>query len=135
MKKMWKRFVSLLLACTLLAGMLPLSASAAEKPGEDSEQYKYAKGILDKLNESIEGSESEYDLIGPASLGDSELYTYLLTRYYILEGTTEVIVDNQYVIVPGVDMTDGNMPDYDSSEDGQPWVSANASAVYIGLVR
>lgn len=131
MKKMWKRFVSLLLACTLLAGMLPLSASAAEKPGEDSEQYKYAKGILDKLNESIEGSESEYDLIGPASLGDSELYTYLLTRYYILEGTTEVIVDNQYVIVPGVDMTDGNMPDYDSSEDGQPWVSANASAVYI----
>ena len=32
MKKMWKRFVSLLLACTLLAGMLPLSASAAEKP-------------------------------------------------------------------------------------------------------
>lgn len=54
MKKMWKRFVSLLLACTLLAGMLPLSASAAEKPGEDSEQYKYAKGILDKLNESIE---------------------------------------------------------------------------------
>ena len=131
MKKMWKRFVSLLLACTLLAGMLPLSASAAEKPGEDSEQYKYAKGILDELNESIEGSESEYDLIGPASLGDSELYTYLLTRYYILEGTTEVIVDNQYVIVPGVDMTDGNMPDYDSSEDGQPWVSANASAVYI----
>lgn len=132
MKKMWKRFVSLLLACTLLAGMLPLSASAAvSAPGEGSEQYKYAKGILDELNESIEGSESEYDLIGPASLGDSELYTYLLTRYYILEGTTEVIVDNQYVIVPGVDMTDGNMPDYDSSEDGQPWVSANASAVYI----
>lgn len=132
MKKMWKRFVSLLLACTLLAGMLPLSASAAvSAPGEGSDQYKYAKGILDKLNESIEGSESEYDLIGPASLGDSELYTYLLTRYYILEGTTEVIVDNQYVIVPGVDMTDGNMPDYDSSEDGQPWVSANASAVYI----
>ena len=30
MKKMWKRFVSLLLACTLLAGMLPLSASAAD---------------------------------------------------------------------------------------------------------
>ena len=132
MKKMWKRFVSLLLACTLLAGMLPLSASAAvSAPGKDSDQYKYAKGILDELNESIEGSESEYDLIGPASLGDSELYTYLLTRYYILEGTTEVIVDNQYVIVPGVDMTDGNMPDYDSSEDGQPWVSANASAVYI----
>lgn len=75
MKKMWKRFVSLLLACTLLAGMLPLSASAAvSAPGEGSEQYKYAKGILDELNESIEGSESEYDLIGPASLGDSELY-------------------------------------------------------------
>lgn len=131
MKKMWKRFVSLLLACTLLAGMLPLSASAAGEPGKDSEQYKYAKGILDELNESIEGSESEYNLVGPVSLGNSELYTYLLTRYYIPDGTTDVIVDNQYVIVPGVDMTDGNMPDYDSSEDSQPWVSANASAIYI----
>ena len=131
MKKMWKRFVSLLLACTLLAGMLPLSASAASEPGEDSDQYKYAESILQGLNGSIEEESSKYNLVGPVSLGDSELYTYLLTRYYIPDGTTDVIVDNQYVIVPGEGITDGNMPDYDSSEDNQPWVSANASAIYI----
>lgn len=131
MKKMWKRFVSLLLACTLLAGMLPLSASAASAPGEDSDQYKYAESILQGLNGSIEEESSKYNLVGPVSLGDSELYTYLLTRYYIPDGTTDVIVDNQYVIVPGEGITDGNMPDYDSSEDNQPWVSANASAIYI----
>lgn len=131
MKKMWKRFVSLLLACTLLAGMLPLSASAVSEPGKGSEQYKYAESILQGLNGSIEEESSKYNLVGPVSLGNSELYTYLLTRYYIPDGTTDVIVDNQYVIVPGEGITDGNMPDYDSSEDGQPWVSANASAVYI----
>lgn len=39
MKKMWKRFVSLLLACTLLAGMLPLSASAASAPTEATKEW------------------------------------------------------------------------------------------------
>lgn len=77
MKKMWKRFVSLLLACTLLAGMLPLSASAAvSAPGEGSEQYKYAKGILDELNGSLEPSE-QYTLNGPYQLEDSEVYIYV----------------------------------------------------------
>lgn len=47
MKKMWKRFVSLLLACTLLAGMLPLSASAAEKnrTQEEWENSKYGQQL------------------------------------------------------------------------------------------
>lgn len=39
MKKMWKRFVSLLLACTLLAGMLPLSASAAGEPTKVTKEW------------------------------------------------------------------------------------------------
>lgn len=47
MKKMWKRFVSLLLACTLLAGMLPLSASAVEKPGKTD----WISGIITDLEE------------------------------------------------------------------------------------
>ncbi len=48
MKKMWKRFVSLLLACTLLAGMLPLSASAAgeNRTKEKWENSKYGKQLI-----------------------------------------------------------------------------------------
>lgn len=49
MKKMWKRFVSLLLACTLLAGMLPLSASAAgENRTEDEwKNSKYGQKLIE----------------------------------------------------------------------------------------
>ena len=48
MKKMWKRFVSLLLACTLLAGMLPLSASAAGKNRTEDEwtRSKYGQKLI-----------------------------------------------------------------------------------------
>ena len=47
MKKMWKRFVSLLLACTLLAGMLPLSASAAgeNRTNEEWGNSKYGQQL------------------------------------------------------------------------------------------
>lgn len=129
MKKMWKRFVSLLLACTLLAGMLPLSASAAEKPGEDSEQYKYAENILNELNGSLEQSE-QYTLNGPYQLEDSEVYIYELFRS-ILDDSGHRVTDTRYVIVPGKGATQPDMPDYENGQDGQPWAESNPSAVYI----
>ena len=120
MKKMWKRFVSLLLACTLLAGMLPLSASAqATAPGEGSEQYKYAKGILDELNGSLELSE-EYTLSGPFQLKNSEVYIYELFRT-IQDDSGHRVTDTRYVIVPGEGATQPDMPDYENGQDGQPW--------------
>ena len=130
MKKMWKRFVSLLLACTLLAGMLPLSASAAvSAPGEGSEQYKYAKGILDELNGSLELSE-EYTLSGPFQLKNSEVYIYELFRT-IQDDSGHRVTDTRYVIVPGEGATQPDMPDYENGQDGQPWAESNPSAVYI----
>ena len=103
MKKMWKRFVSLLLACTLLAGMLPLSASAAEKPGEGSEQYQYAQGILNQLNNELGDGDSKFQLSSAASLGgDSDLFTYVISRFYIDPETNKGTTDMRYVIVPGV---------------------------------
>lgn len=130
MKKMWKRFVSLLLACTLLAGMLPLSASAAvSAPGKDSDQYKYAKGILDELNGSLEPSE-QYTLNGPYQLEDSEVYIYELFRS-ILDDSGHRVTDTRYVIVPGKGATQPDMPDYENGQDGQPWAESNPSAVYI----
>lgn len=131
MKKMWKRFVSLLLACTLLAGMLPLSASAAEKPGEGSEQYKYAESILNKLNESITNEQEKYGLYGPALLADSELYTYSLQRSIYDKDSGKWTTDTQYILVPGVDAQNTTTPNYNGLNSGQPWAESNPSAIYI----
>ena len=132
MKKMWKRFVSLLLACTLLAGMLPLSASAAEKPGEGSEQYQYAQGILNQLNNELGDGDSKFQLSSAASLGgDSDLFTYVISRFYIDPETNKGTTDMRYVIVPGVGASDTTMPNYSSAKDGQPWAEAAVSTFYI----
>lgn len=132
MKKMWKRFVSLLLVCTLLAGMLPLSASAAEKPGEGSNQYQYAKGILDQLNNELGYGDSKFLLSPAAPLGgDSDLFTYVISRFYIDPVTNEGTTDMRYVIVPGVGASDTTMPNYSSAKDGQPWAKAAVSTFYI----
>lgn len=132
MKKMWKRFVSLLLACTLLAGMLPLSASAAvSAPGEGSEQYKYAESILNKLNESITNEQEKYGLYGPALLADSELYTYSLQRSIYDKDSGKWTTDTQYILVPGVDAQNTTTPNYNGLNSGQPWAESNPSAIYI----
>ena len=68
MKKMWKRFVSLLLACTLLAGMLPLSASAqATEPTET----EWIKNIISDL------TKDSYDLQAKTQLGESDVWMYI----------------------------------------------------------
>lgn len=133
MKKMWKRFVSLLLACTLLAGMLPLSASAqATAPGEGSEQYQYAQGILNQLNNELGDGDSKFQLSSAASLGgDSDLFTYVISRFYIDPETNKGTTDMRYVIVPGVGASDTTMPNYSSAKDGQPWAEAAVSTFYI----
>lgn len=133
MKKMWKRFVSLLLACTLLAGMLPLSASAAvSAPGEGSEQYQYAQGILNQLNNELGDGDSKFLLSPAAPLGgDSDLFTYVISRFYIDPVTNEGTTDMRYVIVPGVGASDTTMPNYSSAKDGQPWAKAAVSTFYI----
>ena len=133
MKKMWKRFVSLLLACTLLAGMLPLSASAAvSAPGEGSEQYQYAQGILNQLNNELGDGDSKFQLSSAASLGgDSDLFTYVISRFYIDPETNKGTTDMRYVIVPGVGASDTTMPNYSSAKDGQPWAEAAVSTFYI----
>lgn len=133
MKKMWKRFVSLLLACTLLAGMLPLSASAqATAPGKESEQYQYAQGILNQLNNELGDGDSKFQLSSAASLGgDSDLFTYVISRFYIDPETNKGTTDMRYVIVPGVGASDTTMPNYSSAKDGQPWAEAAVSTFYI----
>ena len=65
MKKMWKRFVSLLLACTLLAGMLPLSASAQVMAPTDN---KWVLAKVAALNDELGDEEHPYKLDGWAPI-------------------------------------------------------------------
>lgn len=124
MKKMWKRFVSLLLACTLLAGMLPLSASAAGKPGEGS----LSEWVKSKISEL---SEEDYTQAGPFPLQGSDLYQYTFTKnQYDNEGN--LTQDAVYIILPGIGAANTQIPDYgEDSSLKKPWGESNASAVYI----
>lgn len=124
MKKMWKRFVSLLLACTLLAGMLPLSASAAKKPGEDS----LSEWVKSKRSELIEEG---YTPAGPFPLQGSDLYQYTFTKnQYDDEGN--LTQDAVYIILPGIDAANTQIPDFEADSSlKKPWGESNASAVYI----
>ena len=125
MKKMWKRFVSLLLACTLLAGMLPLSASAAvSAPGEDS----LSEWVESKRSELIEEG---YTPAGPFPLQGSDLYQYTFTKnQYDNEGN--LTQDAVYIILPGIDAANTQIPDYEADSSlKKPWGESNASAVYI----
>lgn len=126
MKKMWKRFVSLLLACTLLAGMLPLSASAANAPGQDSQ---WITEKIEEINAGLEQGE-QYHRGNYYKLGDSDLYRLTFTR--TIDTETATITDAVIFIVPGTDADENNssIPDYNSLGE-TPWEESSASAIYI----
>lgn len=122
MKKMWKRFVSLLLACTLLAGMLPLSASAAGEPTEATKEW-----VETIVTENYSDYISEDNAYYP--LGESGLYWHPVTKTSV--GEEGVVTDTILFIVPGEGATadQAMMPDYPSTPS--LWNESNASALYI----
>ena len=125
MKKMWKRFVSLLLACTLLAGMLPLSASAAEKPEVD--ELKWVTQIVEELNEKLTGTVS-FEEKGAIPIPGSDLYAVQYQRQYM---TDAFITETIMFIVPGKGANPENcvIPDTDSTNS--VWANSGAIGLYI----
>lgn len=122
MKKMWKRFVSLLLACTLLAGMLPLSASAAGEPTKVTKEW--VKTIVtENYSDYISDDNAYYPL------GESGLYWHPVTKTSV--GEEGVVTDTILFIVPGEGATadQAMIPDYQSTPS--LWNESNASALYI----
>lgn len=87
MKKMWKRFVSLLLACTLLAGMLPLSASAVSEPTDS----QWITEKIEEINAGLEQGE-QYHRGNYYKLGDSDLYRLTFTRTIDTETATITVL-------------------------------------------
>ncbi len=130
MKKMWKRFVSLLLACTLLAGMLPLSASAAGEP-TSGEAFKWVQSKIDEIQDSLEEGEPSYSQGSWVNIPGTDLYRLILSRSVETEDH-EFVADAIIFIAPG----DGaaadrcSIPNYQSLEDTQ-WGKSGASGVYI----
>lgn len=124
MKKMWKRFVSLLLACTLLAGMLPLSASAAEKPTNN----KWVQEKVEALNAELGDESHQYELDGWAPIPGSDLFAGFYTRSYFTADEGKVSTTVMF-IAPGDGGSNFAMPDY--SQVGDLWVDSGSVALYI----
>lgn len=127
MKKMWKRFVSLLLACTLLAGMLPLSASAVSEPTEMTE---WLQKKVEEIQATVPEGSQEYTKHGPFRIGDSELYQYTLMRSFVDDEGSSAS-DTIILILPGVNAENTSLPDYKNAMDDQPWEESFPSQIYI----
>lgn len=131
MKKMWKRFVSLLLACTLLAGMLPLSASAAVSAPTSGEAYEWVQSKIEEIQDSLEEGEPPYSQGSWVNIPKTDLYRLILSRSVETEDH-EFVADAIIFIAPGdgaaVDRC--SIPNYQSLEDTQ-WGKSGASGVYI----
>lgn len=124
MKKMWKRFVSLLLACTLLAGMLPLSASAASEPTDN--EWVLAK--VTALNDELGDEEHLYELDGWAPIPGSDLFVGFYTRSYFTTEEGRVSTTVMFV-APGNGGSDFTMPNY--SGVGELWADSGSVALHI----
>ena len=121
MKKMWKRFVSLLLACTLLAGMLPLSASAVSEPTET----EWITNIINDLEED------KYDLQTKTRLSESDVWMYIYVKAYWDSELEQSVNDTVFIFQPGQGAVSTEIPNYNNASDGQPWSTGKPSAIYI----
>lgn len=128
MKKMWKRFVSLLLACTLLAGMLPLSASAAEKPGETD----WISDIITDL-EGQGYKDTMAPGTAPMQVGSSDVFMYMYQKGSWVEddgGNQSYVNDLIVIFQPGNGAGNHSIPDY-TQQNPPEWSESKPSAVYF----
>lgn len=128
MKKMWKRFVSLLLACTLLAGMLPLSASAAEKP----EKTDWISEIIKDLEEQ-EYKDTMPQGTAPMQVGSSDVFMYMYQKgSWVTDGEGQSSYVNDLIVIFQPGSGDGNhsIPDY-TQQNPPEWSESKPSAVYF----
>ena len=121
MKRRLKSAVSILLAVVMIVSMLPVTAFAVEAPSLSGWAQKKAEALED----------SGYEKGGPFRLQGSDLYQFTFTKNnYDDEGN--LTQDAVYLILPGTDAVDTEMPDYGEPDSPtKPWAEANPSAVYI----
>ena len=126
MKKMWKRFVSLLLACTLLAGMLPLSASAQATEPTDNE-LTWVTQTVNELNKELPDT-AQFRQTGMLPISNSDLYAVQYQRSYAAD---VFITETILFIVPGKGADPGKciIPNTDSTNS--VWAQSGAIGLYI----
>ena len=130
MKKMWKRFVSLLLACTLLAGMLPLSASAQATAPESGEAYEWVQNKIKEIQATVPAGETQYTVGKTYRIGNSDVFQITLLRSY-QDNEGNSASDAIVLILPGDNGENYSTPDYNSAEGNQPWAQSHPSQIYI----
>lgn len=130
MKKMWKRFVSLLLACTLLAGMLPLSASAQATEPESGEAYEWVQNKIKEIQATVPAGEIQYTVGKTYRIGNSDVFQITLLRSY-QDNEGNSASDAIVLILPGDNGENYSTPDYNSAEGNQPWAQSHPSQIYI----
>ena len=130
MKKMWKRFVSLLLACTLLAGMLPLSASAQATAPESGEAYEWVQNKIKEIQATVPAGEIQYTVGKTYRIGNSDVFQITLLRSY-QDNEGNSASDAIVLILPGDNGENYSTPDYNSAEGNQPWAQSHPSQIYI----
>lgn len=130
MKKMWKRFVSLLLACTLLAGMLPLSASAQATAPTSGEAYEWVQNKIKEIQATVPAGETPYTVGKTYRIGNSDVFQITLLRSY-QDNEGNSASDAIVLILPGDNGENYSTPDYNSAEDTQPWAASHPSQIYI----
>ena len=130
MRQRFKRSIAALLTLMMLVTMLPTTVFAAATSPED---ISYVDGILEQLNEGLTEDLYKYRSRTGARLGDSDLFLFVLYRDVYDEETATTITDSVYVCVPGDGASADHckIPDYSGPKSGQPWASANLSAIYI----
>lgn len=127
MKKMWKRFVSLLLACTLLAGMLPLSASAVSKPGKTDWISDIITGLVEQGYEDTMAPG-----VAPMQVGSSDVFMYMYQKGSWVEdgGGIQYVNDLIVIFQPGSAAGNHSIPDY-TQQNPPEWSESKPSAVYF----
>lgn len=123
MKRLRKRMLSILLVLAMAFSLMPVTVFAAAEPPDENSLSDWVQEKISELKEDgYNQSENIYNIQG------SDLYRYTFTKYKDSgEGLT---LDSVFIILPGKGATD-NIPDYESSQNGQPWADAKPSAVYI----
>lgn len=120
MNKLRKKALSLLLVIVMIVSLFPAAAWAVEAPTPSV----WVQGKIDAL--TAQG----YTASNSFPLADSDLYYYILTKN-IISDDGKLSQDAVFIIQPGKNATNASMPNYNSSEDDQPWAGSNPSAIYI----
>lgn len=107
MKRLRKRMLSILLVLAMAFSLMPVTVFAAAGPPDENSLSDW---VREKISELKEGG---YALSGKQAfpIENSDLYQYTYTKS-ITDTAGHTTMDSVYIILPGTNATDTDIPDY-----------------------